>query len=289
MTSKTGALSLTSAAVAAAVLILAAPASAQTEPSQQPQQVESAAEAPTQVPTAPRPAAPPPGARPAYWTANAGFEADTHDTGYGFAGPFYVRPFSSNMAVVAGGSVNYLYYDYANVNGGHTNVRSPGVSAMGGVRFGTSNYLQLLAGPGFKRRHVEVLDANDRVIRTDRDIRVGLNLGADASINPTSHNNIFGMIRYGAEDQYTWGRLAYKEQITNRDWSRRFAHFVGAEVIGQGNDDIQSTQLGGFFEIAHAPTSVSVMFRAGYKWSDYELGASKTGPWFAIGLWHRLR
>ena len=272
-------------AAGAVLVVLAAPASGQSTDQLS---VEAADPAGAQLP-APRPATVPAQVAAPHWSANAGFEADSHDTGYGFVGPFYVRPLRPGLAFVGGGSVNYLYYDFVNGTGGHTNVRSPGVNAMGGVRFGNRNYVQLLAGPGFKRRHVEILDASDQVIGTDSDTVFGLNLGADLWVDPTSHNNVFGMVRYGAEDNYTWARLAYKEQITNRDWSNRFAHFVGAEVIGQGNDDIRSTQYGGFFEVAHAPSSVSVMFRAGYKKSSYDFGPDKSGPWFAVGFWHRLR
>jgi hypothetical protein len=271
---------------ATAVLLMAVPLHAQ--PAQDPQSTQQfeAAPDPGQQ-SAPRPVTPPASIRPAYWTANAGFEADTHDSGYGFAGPFYVKPFRPNTSFVAGANLNYLYYDYAS-GLGHTNVRSPGVNVTGGVRFGHRNYVQLVAGPGFKRRYVERVDANGNVIGSDRNIDAGLNLGADAYVDPTSHSNVYGMFRYGAEDQYSWGRLAYKEQITNRDWHGKFAHSVGAEVIGQGNDDIRSTQVGALYEIAHGPSSVSVMLRAGYKRSAYDIGPDKTGPYFAIGLWHKL-
>jgi hypothetical protein len=276
-------------AASAAVLFLSSSAFAQTDSAAEPQTLEVAA-APAQVGGQQLPRVTPPVgvARAPYWTANAGFEADSNDSGFAFIGPFYVKPFRPNVAWVAGASLNYLFYEYA-TPAGHNNVRSPGVSTMGGVRFGRTNYVQLLAGPGFKRRHVERLDSAGNVLDSSNNIDVGLNLGADAYVNPTSHNNIHGMLRYGAEDQYTWGRVAYKEQITNRDWSGRYAHFLGGEVIAQGNDDIRSTQVGALYEIAHVPSSVAVTVRAGYKRSVYDIGPDKTGPWFAIGFWHRLR
>ena len=72
-------------------------------------------------------------------------------------------------------------------------------------------------------------------------------MGADVSVDPTTHNNIYGIVDFNSSDRYTWSRLAYKEQVTNLNWSGKFAHFVGAEVIGQGNQDIHSTQVGAFF------------------------------------------
>ena len=272
--------------VALAVVAPAAAQSEQTPPAAQP--LETADDPPAQTQSAPRVLLPPAPIRQPYWSASAGFEADTHDSGYGFAGPTYVRPFRPNMAVVAGANLNYLYYEYP-TGGGHTNVRSPGINTRAGLRFGDRNYFQLAAGPGFKRRHIEIVDASGAVIESSRNTKVGLNIGADLWVNPTSHSNVFGLASYNTEDQYLWSRLAFREQITNHDWSGGFAHFVGVEAIGQGNQDIRSTQVGAFFEVAHVPSSMSVMVRGGYKRSFYDFGPDRTGPWVAIGVWHRLR
>lgn len=273
------------------VLALAAAAAAQATPDQTPPPapLEVAEPAPAQVPLAPRPQVPPPEIGSPRWTANAGFEADSHDTGYGFAGPMYVKPFRPNMAWVAGGNFNYLYYEFPTVSGGHTNVRSPGVNVLGGMRFGGRNYFQLAGGPGFKRRHVEVLDASESVIRSSRRTEVGVHLVGVGSVDPTSHNNFYGQVAYGAEDDYIWSRAAFKEQLSNRSWSGRFTHFLGAEVIGQGNDDLRSIQFGPFVEFVHVPSSTAIALRAGYKRTTYDFGPDQTGPWFAIGIWHRLR
>jgi hypothetical protein len=286
-------------------LILAAPAAAQTSadaPATQQLDVVPAATAnldPSATPadaattTDPAPEATAQTVQPVqfrepYWASIGGFEADTHDTGYGFFGPQYVRPFRPNVAFVAGANANYLYYDYDTAVG-HTNVRSPGVSVMGGLMFGGRNYLQLLAGPTFKRRHTQVLDASHNEIQSSRDTDVGLNFAAAASVDPTSHNNVYAMLNYDAVDRYTWGRVAFKEQVGNFGWQGRFTPYVGAEFIGQGNQDIRSQQFGGFVEMLHAPSSVSVVFRAGYKRSSFDFGPDKTGPWFAIGFYQRLR
>ena len=84
--------------------------------------------------------------------------------------------------------------------------------------------------------------------------------------------------------------LAFKEQVSNRSWSGNLAHYVGVEAIGQGNDDIHGTQIGAFWETAFVPSHVSVMVRGGWKRSTYPNGGpDQSGPWFAIGFWHRLR
>lgn len=279
-------------AVGLAVVILAASADAQSQQDQTtkpPQQLEVADASPAQVPTAPRAQTPPAEVGPSSWTASGGFEADTHDTGYGFFGPQYRKPLRPNVSFVTGANVNYLYYEYPSAAGGHTNVRSPGVNLLGGMRFGGRNYFQLAAGPGFKRRHVETVDEVGNVMRSSTQTKVGLHLVGIGSVDPTSHNNLYGQVAYGAEDQYIWSRAAFKEQITNRSWNGQFAHFIGAEVISQGNDDVRSFQFGPFVEFAHVPSNVSVALRGGYKRTMYDFGPDKTGPWFAIGIWHRLR
>lgn len=274
------------------LVMLAASASAQSPANQnnpQPPQPPEATVEP--APQPPSPLAPPPPAqlRQPYWSAVAGFEADTHDTGYGFAGPTYVRPIRPNLSFVAGGSVNYLYYRYP-LSDGHTSVTSPGMSVRGGVQFGDKNYFQVMAGPSVKRRHTEMIDASTgNVVRSLNETLVGLHMGASVWVDPTKHNNIFGMLDYNTQDNYTWSRLAYKEQLANHDWGGRFTPYVGVEAIGQGNDDIRSAQVGAFVEVVHVPSTVSVMLRGGYKRSTFDVGPARTGPWFAVGFYQRLR
>ena len=275
-------------AMAVALLVPAARSSAQSSTTPTGQLGAEAAPA-GQIQTAPQPQpAPAPRSGAPYWASIGGYEADSHDTGYGFFGPQYVRPFSDNMSFVGSANANYLYYDYATADG-HTNVRSPGITTMGGVQFGTRNWFLLQAGPSFKRRHVETVDAADRIIASEKGWDVGFNLGASLWVDPTTHNNIFAMYNYDAVDNYNWGRLAFKEQVANRSWSGAWTPYLGVEYIGQGNEDIRSNQFGGFVEILHAPSSVSVMLRGGYKRSTFEFGPARTGPWFAVGFFHRLR
>jgi hypothetical protein len=119
-------------------------------------------------------------------------------------------------------------------------------------------------------------------------MRVGANFGGEMYASPTSHNNVHGLVNYNTSDRYSWARLGFKEQITNRSWAGPNTSFVGVEAIAQGNHDIRSTQFGGLFEITHVPASVSVMFKAGYKRSTFEVGPAKTGPYFSIGFYHRV-
>lgn len=263
-------------AVGFGIVLLATTAGAQT-----PADPDAAAQAQAsaQVTTAP--------VRPAYWASIGGFEGDTHGTGYGFFGPSYVRPISDNMAITGSVYGNYLYYEYDN-GSGMTRVRSPGASAKAGLRFGDENHFGFSAGPSFRRRR-ETITFLDGQRVTDTDLRVGLSVGADLYANPTSHNNVQGLITHNTEDAYTWGRIGFKEQLTNHNWSGKFAHFLGAEFIGQGNEDIVSQQIGGFVEFIHVPSTVSIMLRAGYKMSGFDVGSDKKGPYFAVGFYQRMK
>jgi hypothetical protein len=281
------------AAIVAAVLTLAAMPAAAGQSQQQPPPAttgttgtSTTAEEPAKAPEAE--AQPMPPSRPTQWSSIGGFEVDSNDTGYGFVGPQYIRPLRQNLAFVGSANFNYLFYEFDTPEG-HTNVRSPGVNVMGGLQFGEKNWLLLQAGPSFKRRQVERLDAFDNTIASDKNTDVGLNLGASVWFDPTSHNNVFGMLNYNTVDRYTWGRLAFKEQIGNRSWQGPITPYVGVEFVGQGSEDIRSQQYGGFVELTHVPSSVSVMLRAGYKRSSFDFGPDKTGPWFAIGFYHRVR
>ena len=225
--------------------------------------------------------------QPAFWELIGGFEGATPGTGYGFFGPSYLRPINDSMSFTARVFASHLYYEFNN-GVGLTQVRSPGVNAAAGVRFGTHNFATIMGGPSFRFRRTEenVGTINDV---DDTDTVMGFNVGGDMYLNPTSHSNIHGIVDYGSADEYIWSRLAYKEQLTNRSYSGRFSHFVGAEVMGQGNNDIRSVQFGGLFELAHAPSTTSIMFRAGVKRSTFEFSDPEVGPYFGIGFYRRMR
>ena len=220
----------------------------------------------------------------AFWELIGGYEADTHGSAYGFFGPGYVHPINSNVSWTARVFGSYLAYEFSGADG-TTEVRSPGVSASLGLRFGGSSWFGVSAGPDFRWRRTELTRPNGQVIESD-DTRTGANIGAEAYMNPTSHNNVHAIVNYGTVDKYTWARVGFKEKISNRSGQGSTSTFVGVEGIVQGNDDIRSTQFGGFFEVN--PANLSLMFRAGYKRSTFDVGPNKTGPYFGVGFYKRL-
>lgn len=233
-----------------------------------------------------------PGAQPAgttpepFWELIGGYEGDTHGSAYAFFGPSHVHPIRPGLAWTARAFVNYLAYEFSGADG-DTEVRSPGVNATVGLRFGDRNWFGVNAGPEVKWRRTELTPPSGPVVESS-DTEFGANVGAEAYVNPTSHNNLHGIVNYGTVDEYLWARLGFKEQISNRGYQGSTTTFVGIEGIGQGNQDITSTQFGGFFEIARSPSNVSLMFRVGYKRSTFDVGPNKTGPYFAVGYYQRL-
>lgn len=231
-----------------------------------------------------RPAVAPPA--PAFWELISGYEGDTAGSGYGFFGPSYVRPIRPGLSWTARAFANYLTYEFSGLEGG-TQVRSPGVSSAIGLQFGDRSFFRVLAGPEVKWQRTRVAGA-DGAIATSSRTRLGANLGGEMYANPTSHNNVHGLVNYNTADSYSWGRLGFKEQVSNRSWEGPTAAFVGVEGILQGNHDIRSRQAGAFVELTHVPAKVSVVFKAGYKRSTFVAGPDETGPYFAVGFYRRM-
>jgi hypothetical protein len=221
-----------------------------------------------------------------FWELISGYEGDSHGSGHGFFGPSYVRPIRPGLSWTARAFGSYLSYGYTGFDG-DTHVRSPGVSSAAGLQFGDRSFVRVLAGPEVKWRRTKLTDAAG-VSRSETDARLGANFGGEMYANPAPHTNLQGLVNYNTSDRYTWGRLGLKEQVGNRDWSGPTATFLGVEGILQGNHDIRSRQVGGFFEISHTPARVSIMFKAGYKRSTFNAGPDKTGPYFSVGLYRRL-
>ena len=261
------------AASLTAFLLVAAPsvAGAQTPATNAP------AAPPAAVVTAPAIPAPP--ASDPYWALIGGYEWDTHGSSYGFFGPHYTHPFGSgNVAWTARVFGNYLRYEFSDTTK-TTKVRAPGGSASVGLKFGTTNYFAVSAGPSVSWRKTTV-KTNAGAENTTDETRTGVNFGADIYGNPTPKSNIQVLGNFNTADKYSWGRVGAKVDVAPKV-------AVGGEVIAQGNTDIKSVQFGGLIEVRPA-SQMSLMFRAGYKRSSFDVGADKTGPYFGINFYKRL-
>lgn len=220
------------------------------------------------------------------WALIAGYERDSHGSSYGFAGPAYVKPVRPGLAWTARVFGSYLTYEFSDMSGA-TAVRAPGANGSLGLQFGERNTFTIGAGPAVSWR-TETITPGTGVEFENSETRWGMNVGAEAYLNPTSHSNVQALVNYNTTDKYIWSRAAFKQQISNLSGSGTTALSLGVEGIAQGNDDIRSLQGGGLLEVAHAPSSFSLTFRAGYKRSTFDVGPSKTGPYFGVGLYKRF-
>ncbi len=262
----------------AGLVIAVAPLAAATVA--QAQTAASASPAPIVVPSqAPAPAA--------TWALIAGYERDSHGSSYGFAGPAYVKPVRPGLAWTARLFGSYLTYEFSDLSR-RTEVRAPGANGSLGLQFGERNTFTVVAGPAVSWRTETVIPVTG--VEFERtDTRWGVNVGAEAYLNPTSHSNVQALVNYNTTDKYIWSRAAFKQQVSNLSGSGTTAVSLGVEGIAQGNDDIRSLQGGGLLELAHNPSTVSLTFRAGYKRSTFEFGPSKSGAYFGVGFYKRLR
>jgi len=248
-----------------------APTAAQAQP--------AAGETPAPVAASSQAAAPAP-----TWALIAGYERDSHGSSYGFAGPAYVKPIRSDLAWTARVFGSYLTYEF---NASTTAVRAPGANGSLGLQFGERNTFTILAGPSVAWRTETVTPVSGVEFDTS-ETRWGVNVGAEAYLNPTSRSNVQALVNYNTTDKYVWSRAAFKQQISNLSGSGTTSLSLGAEGIAQGNDDIRSLQGGGLLEVAHIPSAFSLTFRAGYKRSTFEAGPSKSGVYFGVGLYKRF-
>jgi hypothetical protein len=223
-----------------------------------------------------------------WWDVTAGYEGDSRDTGYAFVGPGYTHPLSDSTAIVGRLTFNYLTYEFDNGDATRTHVSGPGIAPTVGLRFGRRSNLTVTAGPEWKRREREVMTPADiRLSETDDD-KLGARFGASLYDDFADHWNVHALASYGTAEDWLWTRVGVKRQLTNLNWRRPISLFLGAEGIAQGNDDIRQWQAGGLAEVVHAPSSLSVMVRAGWKNSSFQHAEDDNGAYFGIGLYRRF-
>lgn len=226
--------------------------------------------------------------RPPHWEMIGGYEGDTHDVGYSFFGPGYNHPISEKVAITGRVTGRYLEYKFANGLGGETRVTSPGFSPAIGVRFGRGTTVKFTVGYAGKREHRMITDRLGQRVSDTRRWRSGVSLGSDLYWNLTRRDNIHAMAHFGTEDNYLWSRVGYKRQVSNFGWRDNLTLYLGAEGITQGNEDLWSNNVGGLAEVLLVPSRLSIMFRAGYKHSSFDVGEDKSGPYFGVGLYKRF-
>ena len=215
----------------------------------------------------------------------AGWEGDSHGQGYGFAGVGWLFPASPKLDVPLRAFGSYLYYDFESA-GTITGVDSRGLTLMTGIRVpGTAGNFTLLGGGEVRREH-RTTDSGAGAVE-DSTVS-GIVLQADGDLSFSRRWRGFLFANYGGASSYLYGRSAMRCQVTNLDWKGSTSFFLGLEIIGQGNDESEAVQGGGFAEWNLVPRHVAVALRSGYKesWSPGE--SHRRGGYLGLSFYHRF-
>lgn len=210
----------------------------------------------------------------------SGWEGDGVTRGYVFASPVLSWKLSQNSALVLRGSVSYLYYDFPEF-GGITQVSSPGGSFGVALRR-TTPRMTLTIGPGYEIRETSRQFTFGPELEVDER---GYTIQGDVYATPSSLSALYGIMSYGAANEYIWTRAGAKRQLSNRDFKGPTALGIGAELTAQGNYDVRSYQAGGLIEIAFLRARGSLQLRGGYSRLEYSEAPAESKPYFGIGVY----
>jgi hypothetical protein len=215
----------------------------------------------------------------------AGWEGDSHQGGYGFAGVGALIPARGHLSVPIATSVSYLYYQYDS-SGTTISVRSPGASVMTGVRVRVPRgSISAMAGGEVRREHRDT-DPFGAPPSTRTTVGLVLQTFDDVALGRRWQASGFGV--YVGAAKYLVGRAALRYQATNVDWKRNLTFFVGFEGVRQGNDVSDAFQAGGFAEWQLMPRQLSLSMHSGYKESWSPGQAHHPGRYLGAGLYCRF-
>jgi hypothetical protein len=93
---------------------------------------------------------------------------------------------------------------------------------------------------------------------------------------------------YAGAARYLFSRVAVRRQATNLDWKDPVAFFLGAEGIGQGNDESVGAQGGLFLEWTFVPQRLSLALRGGYKDSWSPDGPHRRGAYGGLSVYQQF-
>lgn len=208
----------------------------------------------------------------------AGWEGST-SRGYGFVAPMVSFGARGPWSWIARGSLSYLHYELHEADG-VTRVRSPGQAIGVALRY-SGPRLAASFGPGYEIRQTTRRNSAGSKVQEDEN---GLTVQGDVFFQATPRTNLSAILSYGEANEYFWGRVGVKRQLTNFDYSGPTALHAGVELTTQGNDDSDADQIGGMFEIAFPQTRASLQFRAGRS-REYTDGSDQSENYFGVGFY----
>lgn len=217
-----------------------------------------------------------------------GWEGDSQNQGFGFVSLGSVLAINDRTALLGRVMGSYLYYNFDSANS-TTEVTSPGVTLLTGVRLSGKGTTALLLGGAELRRNRNAETFTSGLSSTIRETEFGgvVQGMVDTALLPQTWLNLF--VNYGGANQYTFSRLAMKRQMISISYTAPYTFFVGLEGIGQGNQDVIGAQGGGFLEVWFAPTRLSILFKGGYKHSWFPDAPEKDGVYLGVNFYIRLR
>lgn len=210
---------------------------------------------------------------------SAGWEGSS-SRGYGFVAPTLSFAASGSWSWIAGASLSYLYYEFPDA-GGVTRVRSPGEAIGVGLRYAGPR-LTLAFGPGYEIRQTTRRIGGGSKVDDDEN---GFTLQGSAFFQATPRTQLSAILSYGDANEYFWGRVGVKRQLTNFDYSGPVALHAGVELTSEGNDDSDANQLGGVFEVAFPQSRASLQFRAGRSAIEYPDGSDESKNVFGVAFY----
>lgn len=210
----------------------------------------------------------------------AGWEGSA-ERGYTFVAPALTLHQGGQFSWILRGSLSYLYYDFPEA-GGDTKVRSPGQSLGFALRY-TTPTLTATLGPGYEVRQTRRKPAAGGEIEDDE---YGATLEGSVFVQATPRTVVSLLASYGDANDYYWVRGGVKQQVGGAAATDAIAWHLGAELTSQGNEDVESRQLGGVLEAAFLRAQASLQLRAGYSRQENPDASRQSDPYFGVGLYH---
>jgi hypothetical protein len=206
------------------------------------------------------------------WEGSAG-------RGYTFVAPALTLHQGDQFSWILRGSLSYLYYDFPEA-GGDTRVRSPGQSLGLALRYAAPSFTATL-GPGYEMRQTRREPAAGA---ESEDNENGFTLEGNVFFQATPRTVVSLLASYGDANEYYWARGGVKQQIGGSG-TDAIAWHLGAELTSQGNEDVDTRQLGGVVEAAFPRAQASLQLRAGYSRQENPDSSRHSDPYFGVGLY----
>jgi len=205
-------------------------------------------------------------------------------SGNGVLGTAFQIPMSTTSAIMVRPTASYLYYDVRQLGVVSTHVTAPSVSLGLGYRY-SDGRVTFDIGPS-----VQVLWERRKTVAgfSTEKTHVGAGIASAVSLQFTPLTSVSLLAGYDTANKYFASRAGIKQRVTDFQLQKPWWLLVGAEVIGQGNDEAHQISAGGLTELAFDQGRSALQLRAGYSWFNYPDHSKIERPYVGAGLYHRF-